>query len=142
LKHIINAKKYIEIYYQDNEIHYRYIQMHWKNVQILWCFKKYIYLRLKIHYYVLIYILIPSKYIIVPSKKLTYFLHILQYHYYTPISFHIRWNYHKTYLFRMFILSLNYFLKLSWRLIILPKCRTLAMTYLLESKMKHIPWIP
>jgi hypothetical protein len=44
-------------------------------------------------------IYIPSKYIIVPSKNLTYFWHILQYHYYTLIYFHIHWNWPKTSLF-------------------------------------------
>jgi hypothetical protein len=74
--------------------------MHWKKIQILWCLFKYIYLLLKILCYVLIYTCVPSKYIIVPSKNLTYFWHILQYQYYTPISFHIH----------------LYTLKLSWDL--------------------------
>jgi hypothetical protein len=80
---------FIEIYYQYNEVYYKYTQMHWKYIQILWCLFKYIYLLLRIHSYILICILIPSKYITTPSKILTYFWHILQYHYYTPISFHI-----------------------------------------------------
>jgi hypothetical protein len=73
-----------------------------EDIQIFWCFLKYIYLPLKIHSYVLIYICIPSKYIILPSKNLTYFLHVLQYHYYTPISFHICWNCPKTSIFYTF----------------------------------------
>jgi hypothetical protein len=94
---------YIEIHYQNNEVHYKYTQMLWKKIQILWCFLTYIYLPLKIHFYVLIYIHIPSKYITIPSKNLTNFWYIIQYHYYTPISFHI----------------LPYTLKLSWNLSIL-----------------------
>jgi hypothetical protein len=89
LKCTISTLDYIGIYYQYNEVHYKYTQMHWIKIQILWCLLKFIYLSLKIHCYILIYIHIPSKYIIVPSKNLTYFWHILQYHYYTPISFHI-----------------------------------------------------
>jgi hypothetical protein len=116
--------------------------MHWNNIQILWYFFKYIYPPLKKHSYILIYIcirskyiIIPSKYIIIPSKNLTYFWHILQYHYYTPISFHI----------------LPYSLKLSWNLTsrschftIFQNCHgaslfyqnvvALPMTCLLESK--------
>jgi hypothetical protein len=126
------------MHYRYNEVHYKYTQMHWKYIQIVWCFFKYIYLALRIHSYVLIYILIPFKYTTIPSKNLIYFWHILQYHYYTPISFHIHpytlklsWNLSIPHLF---VLSLHYFFKLSWRLIILPKCCTLAMTCLLESK--------
>jgi hypothetical protein len=65
--------------------------------------------------YVLIYIRIPSKYIIVPSKNLTYFWHILQYHFYTPISFHIH----------------PYTLKLSWDLSI-PHLFVLSRTLFFE----------
>jgi hypothetical protein len=91
---------YIGIHYQYDEVHYKYIQIHWKKIQILWCLLKYIYLSLKTHFYVLIYIRVPSKYVIVPSKNLTYFWHILQYQYYTQISCHIH----------------PYTLKLSWDL--------------------------
>jgi hypothetical protein len=104
--------------------------MHWKYIQILWCLLKYIYLPLRIHSYVLIYIPTRPKYITVPSKNLTYLWHILQYRYYTLISFHIlpytlklSWNLSIPHLF---ILSLYYFSKLSWRLIILPKCHALT----------------
>jgi hypothetical protein len=58
---------------------------------------------------------IPSKYITVSSKNLTYFWHILQYHYYTPISFHIlpfklklSWD---LFIPHLFILSLTLFFK-------------------------------
>jgi hypothetical protein len=107
-------------YYQYNEVHYKYIQMHWKNIQILCCLLKYIYLPLKIHSYVLIYIhipskyiTVPSKYIIVPSKNLTNFWHILQYHYYTPISFHIHWNCLETSLFSTYVMVPHYSTKMS-----------------------------
>jgi hypothetical protein len=100
--------------------------MHWKNIETLRCLLKYIYLPLKIHSYVLIYIHIPSNHITIPSKNLTYFWHVLQYHYYTPISFHIlpytlklSWNLS---IMHLFVLLLYYFSKLSWRPIILPKC--------------------
>jgi hypothetical protein len=96
LKCTISTLNYIGIYYQYNEVYYKYTQMHWKKIQILWCLLKYICLSLKIYCYVLIYIGIPS-------KNFTYFWHILQYHYYTPISFHID----------------LYMLKLSWNLSIL-----------------------
>jgi hypothetical protein len=89
---------YFGIHYQYDKVYYKYTQMHWKKIQILRCLFKYIYLSLKIHCYILIYICVPSKYIIEPSKNLTYFWHILQYQYYTPISFHIH----------------PYTLKLSW----------------------------
>jgi hypothetical protein len=103
LKCTTSALNCIGIHYQYDEVHYKYSQMHWKNIQILWCQSHFIYLSLKIHCYVLKYICIPSKYIIVPSKNLTYFWHILQYHCYTPISFHMH----------------PYTLKLSWDLSIL-----------------------
>jgi hypothetical protein len=109
---------YIGIHYQYNEVYYKYTQMHWKKIQILWCLLKYIYLSLKIHYYVLIYIRIPSKYIMVPSKNLTYFWHILQYHYYIPISFHIH----------------PYTLKLSWDLSI-PHLFVLSLTLFFKTVM-------
>jgi hypothetical protein len=102
---------YIGIYYQYDEVHYKYIQ-------ILWCLLKYKNVSLKIHCYVLIYICIPSNYIIVPSKNLTYFWHILQYHYYTPISFHIR----------------PYMLKLSWDLSI-PHLFVLSLTLFFKTVM-------
>jgi hypothetical protein len=108
----ISALNYIGIHYQYNKVHYKYTQMHWKKIQILWCLIKYIYLSLKIHCYVLIYICIPSKYIIVPSKNLTYFWHILQYHYYIPIFLHIHWNYHETSIPHLFVLSLPLFFKI------------------------------
>ena len=109
---------YIGIHYQYDEVHYKYTQMHWKKIQILWCLLKYIYLPLKIHYYVLIYIHIPSKFIMVPSKNLTYFWHILQYHNYTPISFHIH----------------PYMLKLSWDLSI-PHLFQLSLTLFFKTVM-------
>jgi hypothetical protein len=99
--------------------------MHWQIIQIFWCLLKYIYLPLKIHSYVMVYICIPSKYITIPSKNLIYFWHILQYHYYTSISFHIllytlklSWN---LFIPHFSVLSLHCFSKLSWGLIILPK---------------------
>jgi hypothetical protein len=54
---------------------------------------------------------------------------------YTSIYIHIRWNCLKTSLFCI-LLSCYYtnFPKLSWRLIIPPRCRWHAMTFLLESK--------
>jgi hypothetical protein len=114
--------------------------MHWKYIQTLLCLLKYIYLPLKRHSYVFIYTHISSKYITIPSKNLTYFWYILQYHYYTPISFHIlpytlklSWNLSIPHLF---VLSLHYFSKLYWCLIILPKYHALAMTCLLKSKNK------
>ena len=94
--------------------------MHWKKIQILWYLFKYIYLLLKIHFYVLIYIHIPSKYIVVPPKNLTYFWHILQYHYYTPISFHIH----------------SYTLKLSWDLSI-PHLFVLSLTLFFKIILAH-----
>jgi phage shock protein PspC (stress-responsive transcriptional regulator) len=103
LKCTRRALNYVVMHYQYDEEHDKYTQMHWKKIQILWCLLKYIYLSLKIHCYIWIYIHIPSKYVIVPSKNLTYFLHILQYHYYTPVSFYIY----------------PYTLKLSWDLSIL-----------------------
>jgi hypothetical protein len=74
-----------------------------KNSNTLVSFKIHLSIIKNTLFYVLIYIRIPSKYIRVPSKSLTYFCHILQYHCYTPISFHI----------------LPYTLKLSWDLSIL-----------------------
>jgi hypothetical protein len=116
MKCTISALNYIGIHYQYDEVHHKYIQMHWKKIQIHWCLLKYIYLSLKIHYYVLIYIRVPSKY--VPSKNLTYFWHILQYQYYTPISFHIH----------------PYMLKLSWDLSI-PHIFVLPLTLFFKIVM-------
>ena len=103
--------------YQYDEVYYKYTQMHWKKIQILWCFLKYINLPLKIHSYVLIYICIASKYITVPSKILTYFWHILQCHYYIPISFHIHsYMLKRSYglsILHLFVLSLILFFKID-----------------------------
>jgi hypothetical protein len=52
--------------------------------------------------YLSIYICIPFKYITVFSKNRTYFWHILQYQYYTPISFHI-----SPFILHLFVLSLT-----------------------------------
>jgi hypothetical protein len=138
-----NTLKYIEMYYKCIELNWNTLsiwwstltQMHWKKIQILWCLFKYIYLSLKIHCYVLIYIRIPSKYIVVIKTLHTFDIYyntitILQY---TSIYVHIRWNCLKTSLFHIFS-SCYYtnFSKLSWRLIIPPRCRWHAMKFLLE----------
>jgi hypothetical protein len=129
---------YIEIYYHYNEVYYKYTQMHWKYIQILWCLLKYIYLPLRIHSYILIYILLPSKYITMPSKSLhTFDLYhntIIKLQY-PSIYIHICWNCLQIFLFCTFLFC-HYTIspKLSWRLIILPRCHALGMTSLLESK--------
>jgi hypothetical protein len=76
-------------------------------------------------------------------QNLKYFWHILQYHYYTPISFHIHWNYLETSLFRTF---------LSCHYIIFQNCPGTSLFYqnvmhfpwhvYRNPKIKHIPWIP
>jgi hypothetical protein len=107
----------------------------------------------KIH--ILIYILIPSRYI--PSRYLpdTYqclpkSLHTFDIYYntiiilqYPSIYIHIRWNCLQIFIFRTF-LSCHYTIspKLSWRLIILPRCHALAMTSLLESKNQEYSMNP
>jgi hypothetical protein len=81
---------YIGIHYQYDEVYYKYTQMHWKkDLNTLVSFKIHLSIIKNTLSSVLIYIHIPFKYITIPSKNLTYFWYILQYHYYTPISFHI-----------------------------------------------------
>jgi hypothetical protein len=82
-----------------------------------------------------LYICIPSKYILIPFKSLTNSYNTITILQYTSIYIHIRWNYLKTSLFRTFLSCYHTISpKLSWRLIILPRCHALAMTSLLESK--------
>jgi hypothetical protein len=97
---------------------------------------------IKMHSYILIYILIPSKYITIPSKNLTYFWHILQYHYYTPISFRIRWNWPITSLFCT-SLSCHYtiFQNCLGVLLFYQNVLHLPWHVYYNPKMKHILWI-
>jgi hypothetical protein len=148
-----NTLKYIEIYYkwidikihyQYNEAHYKYTQMHWKNIQMLWCLLKYIYLPLKIHSYVLMYTFqIHYNTFQKPYILLTYITIPLLYSNilpYIPYTFQLSWNLSIPHLV---VLSLHYFSKLSWHLIILPNCHcTCHDMFTRIQKMKHIPWIP
>jgi hypothetical protein len=139
LKCIISALNYIGIHYQYDEVNYKYTQNALKKVSntlvsfkihlfitknTLLCFNIHTY-TFQIHnstfqkpYILLTYITIPLPY----SNILLY------------TSIYI-WNCLKTSLFRIF-LSCYYtnFPKLLWCLIIPPRCRWHAMTFLLESK--------
>jgi hypothetical protein len=113
-----NTLKYIEMYYKC-------IELCWNTPPIQRASLKIHLFIIKIHYYVLIYIFItskyrilPSKYMIVPSKNLTYCSHILQYQYYTHISFHIHLH----------------TLRLSWNLSI-PHLLVLSLTLHLKTVM-------
>jgi hypothetical protein len=74
----------------------------------------------------------PSKYIAIPS------LHTFGKHYNTIDILQYAFMYVETVLkplyFTPLCLVTKYFSKLTWRLIILPKCLALTMTCILESK--------
>jgi hypothetical protein len=121
-----NILKYIEMYYKCIELHWNTLPIWWSTLEIHPnALKKdsNTLVSFKIHLFIIKNTLIcfnihtyTFKYIIVPSKNLTYFWHILQYHYYTPISFHIH----------------PYMLKLSWDLFI-PHLFILSLTLFFKT---------